>query len=84
MPETAQPKGAYIYSSAQPCPVQVIQLSNPSANQRPTFIRFLYAFALAALVWFLGATLLWSMVHWHFAPWVSSLRFGPSFVLMIS
>ena len=87
MAETAQPKGAYdprLYSSTQPYPVavQVIRPYNASPNRRPTCLRFLYAFIIAGLVWFAGAAFFRSMVH--FIPWVSWLRFGPSFVLMIS
>ena len=76
MAETAKPKGAYdprLYSSTQPypVPVQVIHPYNATANRRPTYLRFLYAFALAALVWFVGSIFLRSAVH--FVPWVSSI-----------
>ena len=63
----AKLKGAFdprFYSSN---PDQVIPY-NASANRRPTYKRFLYVFALAALVWVAGATLR-TMVHT--LPWVS-------------
>ena len=68
MAETAQPNLPKGYST----PVQIIQPYNASANRRLnnlTCIRFLYAFAIAVLVWFVGATFLRSVVH--FVPWVS-------------
>lgn len=80
----AEPKGASdprLYSSNQPYPVQVIQPYNASAR-RPTYKRFLYAFALAGLLWFAGATFFRSVAH--SVPWVSRLRFGPFIVLMTS
>ena len=58
-----------LYSSTQSYPVQVIQPYNALANQQPSYLRFLYAFALAALVWYVGTTFLRSVVH--FVPWVS-------------
>ena len=77
MAETAKPKGAYdprLYSSTQPYPVtvQVVHPYNATAtNRRSTCLRFLHAFALAALVWFVGSIFLRSVVH--FVPWVSSI-----------
>jgi hypothetical protein len=87
MTETAQSKGPLPPSgtfdprlfSTQPYPVsvQVIQPYKAAVNpsRRPTCIRFFYAFGVAALVWFMGATLFRSM-GFQFAPSVGSrLRF---------
>ena len=70
----AEPKGAFdsrLYSSTQP-DVQVLQPFNVSAIRRPTYVRLFYAFALAAIIWFAGATFSRSVVHFvPTVPWVS-------------
>ena len=71
MAETAKPEGAYDPRLSQPYPVtvHVVQPYNPTANRRSTCFRFLHAFALAALVWVVGNTVLRSVIR--SVPWVS-------------